>query len=90
MTVCLVLILAVNFLGARAYGETEFWFSTMKILAIVGLIILGVVLMCGGGPNHDAIGFRYWVSPGTFALHWHLRLHATTAHNTEPLLLLPL
>lgn len=66
MTVCLVLILAVNFLGARAYGETEFWFSTMKILAIVGLIILGVVLMCGGGPNHDAIGFRYWVSPGPF------------------------
>lgn len=66
MTVCLVLILAVNFLGARAYGETEFWFSTMKILAIVGLIILGVVLMCGGGPNRDAIGFRYWVSPGPF------------------------
>ena len=65
MTVCLVLILAINFLGARAYGETEFWFSTMKVLAIVGLIILGVVLMCGGGPNHDPIGFRYWVSPGT-------------------------
>lgn len=66
MTVVLVMILAVNFLGARAYGETEFWLSTMKILAILGLIILGVVLMAGGGPNRDPIGFRYWISPGPF------------------------
>jgi amino acid transporter len=64
MTVVLVMILVVNFLGARAYGETEFWLSSMKIIAIVGLIILGIVLMAGGGPNKDPIGFRYWVSPG--------------------------
>ena len=66
MTVCLVLIIAINFFGAKWFGEAEFWFSSMKITAIVGLIILGVVLMAGGGPNHDVIGFRYWVSPGTF------------------------
>lgn len=66
MTVCLVLIVLINFLGVRAYGEAEFWFSSMKIIAIVGLILLGVILMAGGGPNHDVIGFRYWISPGAF------------------------
>jgi yeast amino acid transporter len=32
----------------------------------VGLIILGIVLDLGGGPNHDRIGFRYWKNPGPF------------------------
>ncbi|ODN90161.1 AAT family amino acid transporter [Cryptococcus wingfieldii CBS 7118] len=66
ITVCLVMIWAINFLGAKAYGEAEFWFSSIKVITIVGLIILGIVLMCGGGPNHDAIGFRYWRNPGAF------------------------
>lgn len=66
MTICFVLMVVINFLGARAYGEAEFWFSSMKVIAIVGLIILGVILMAGGGPNHDVIGFRYWAHPGPF------------------------
>ncbi|TYJ54809.1 hypothetical protein B9479_004480 [Cryptococcus floricola] len=66
ITVCLVMIWAINFLGAKAYGEAEFWFSSIKVITIVGLIILGIVLMCGGGPSHDAIGFRYWRNPGAF------------------------
>jgi amino acid transporter len=68
MTVFLVLILAVNFLGTRVFGEMEFWFSSLKVIAIVGLIILGIILMAGGGPNHDPIGFRYWRNPGEHSL----------------------
>lgn len=48
------------------YGEAEFWFASLKIIAIIGLIILGVVLFFGGGPNHDRLGFRYWEHPGAF------------------------
>jgi len=48
------------------YGEAEFWFSAVKVTTIVGLIILGIILMAGGGPNHDPIGFRYWRNPGPF------------------------
>jgi amino acid transporter len=40
ITVLLVLILFINFWGARAYGEAEFWFSSIKVITIVGLIIL--------------------------------------------------
>ncbi|WVO16921.1 hypothetical protein L204_104607 [Cryptococcus depauperatus] len=67
ITVCLIAVWVVNLFGARVYGETEFWFSSIKVITIVALIILGIVLMCGGGPNHDAIGFRYWRHPGAFA-----------------------
>jgi len=66
ISICLVLIWAINFAGARAYGEAEFWFSMIKVITIVGLILLGLILMCGGGPNHDPIGFRYWRNPGPF------------------------
>lgn len=31
-----------------------------------GLIILGIVLDLGGGPDHDRLGFRYWKNPGPF------------------------
>lgn len=47
-----------------AYGEAEFIFSSIKVITISGLIILGIVLDLGGGPNPDRIGFRYWKDPG--------------------------
>jgi yeast amino acid transporter len=48
------------------YGECEFVFASIKVITITGLIILGIVLDLGGGPNHDRIGFRYWKHPGPF------------------------
>ncbi|BFZ59132.1 hypothetical protein YB2330_000135 [Saitoella coloradoensis] len=67
ISVFFVLICLVNYFGTRAYGEAEFWLSFIKVTAITGLIILGIVLFFGGGPNHDRIGFRYWKTPGPFA-----------------------
>jgi yeast amino acid transporter len=32
----------------------------------LGLIILGIILDLGGGPDHDRLGFRYWKNPGPF------------------------
>ena len=31
-----------------------------------GLIILGIILDLGGGPDHDRLGFRFWKKPGPF------------------------
>lgn len=31
--------------------QMEFWFAIIKVLTIVGLIILGVILSAGGGPD---------------------------------------
>lgn len=41
-------------------------FASIKILLILGLIIAGIVVDLGGGPDHDRLGFRYWKNPGAF------------------------
>ena len=30
------------------------------------MIILGIILTAGGGPDGKAIGFQYWKNPGPF------------------------
>lgn len=63
-----VLIIAINFFGVRGYGEAEFIFSAIKVTAVIGFIILGIVLAAGGSPNgRGYIGGKYWQHPGAFA-----------------------
>ncbi|KAF6221966.1 hypothetical protein HO133_001934 [Letharia lupina] len=66
ITIILITVVLLNVFAVRIYGESEFWFASIKIIAILGLIILGIVLFFGGGPNHDRLGFRYWNNPGAF------------------------
>ncbi|TID28178.1 hypothetical protein CANINC_002611 [Pichia inconspicua] len=62
-----VLVFVINIFGVKGYGEAEFIFSILKVLAIIGYIILGIVINCGGGPQGGYIGGRYWHDPGAFA-----------------------
>ncbi|RPA82636.1 hypothetical protein BJ508DRAFT_414052 [Ascobolus immersus RN42] len=64
ITIILVVIVALNSFVVAGYGEAEFIFCSFKIITIVGLLIMAFVLACGGGPNKDPIGFRYWRDPG--------------------------
>jgi amino acid transporter len=66
ITMVLVIILLLNIIAVSFFGEAEFWFASIKLITILGLIILGIVLFFGGGPNHDRLGFRYWKHPGAF------------------------
>lgn len=66
VAICIFVVLTINMLGAGAYGEAEFIFASIKVITITGLIILGIILDLGGGPNGDRIGFRYWKNPGPF------------------------
>ncbi|KAM9906708.1 hypothetical protein OXX69_006693 [Metschnikowia pulcherrima] len=66
LTILLALILILNMCPVSVYGETEFYFAGIKLIAITGLIILGIVLFFGGGPNHDRLGFRYWKDGNAF------------------------
>ncbi|KAL7933030.1 amino acid permease [Trichoderma chlorosporum] len=63
----LVLILVINSVNVRVFGEFEFWLSSLKFIILCGLIILMFVLAVGGGPTHQSTGFRYWPNPGAFA-----------------------
>ena len=62
----LIVVYAVNFAGTKVYGEMEFWFCSIKVITIIGLIITGIIISAGGGPNHEAIGFRFWNETGGF------------------------
>ncbi|KAI0088059.1 amino acid permease [Irpex rosettiformis] len=72
VTIFLIIIITINLFGAAAYGEAEFIFASIKVITITGLIILGIVLDLGGGPNHDRLGFRYWKHPGPFVQFEHI------------------
>ncbi|KAH3677605.1 hypothetical protein WICMUC_001708 [Wickerhamomyces mucosus] len=62
----IILIVIINVFGVKVFGEFEFWLSCLKVLIVIGLIILLFVIMLGGGPTHDRLGFRYWNDPGAF------------------------
>ena len=66
VTIFLFLIVLINLFGVKGYGEAEFVCSIIKIIAVIGFIILGVILNVGGGPNGEYIGTRYWRNPGAF------------------------
>ncbi|KAE8153326.1 amino acid permease/ SLC12A domain-containing protein [Aspergillus avenaceus] len=64
ITIMLIVIVVLNFLPVGVYGETEFWFASIKIITLVGLLILSFILFWGGGPNRQRLGFHYWKDPG--------------------------
>lgn len=96
ITIVLVIILLLNIIAVSFFGEAEFWFASIKLITIMGLIILGIVLFFGGGPNHDRLGFRYWDHPGAFKsymapgdtgkflAYWHAFVKAGFAFITSP------
>ena len=43
--VLFVLINAVNFINVKAYGEFEFWFALIKIVAVIAMIATGIYLL---------------------------------------------
>ncbi|KAF8621819.1 hypothetical protein AX15_007489 [Amanita polypyramis BW_CC] len=59
-----VAVCGINIFGVKYFGEAEFYFSLIKISLIIGLLLAGLVVDLGGGPNHDRIGFRFWKHPG--------------------------
>nr|WP_231607370.1 amino acid permease [Fictibacillus sp. 18YEL24] len=46
--VCLLLLLGLNLLTVKLFGELEFWFALIKVITILALIVIGVVLLVIG------------------------------------------
>ncbi|WP_019853631.1 amino acid permease [Actinopolyspora mortivallis] len=44
----LLVLLVVNLLSVRLFGELEFWFSVIKVLAIVSFLVVGTWLVATG------------------------------------------
>ncbi|KIW41990.1 uncharacterized protein PV06_05582 [Exophiala oligosperma] len=67
VSIFFVVIIAINFFGVRGYGEAEFVFSIVKVIAVLGFIIFALVVDVGGGPTGHYFGAKTWDNPGAFA-----------------------
>ena len=61
-----VLINAINLTNVRVFGEAEFWFSIIKVAAIVGMILLGCYLLFSGAGGEQAAVSNLWSHGGFF------------------------
>ena len=52
--ITIAILLCINLITVKAFGEVEFWFALIKIVAIIALILIGIGLMI----------FRYHTSAG--------------------------
>ncbi|TGO30191.1 hypothetical protein BPAE_0007g00680 [Botrytis paeoniae] len=64
ITILLLVIIGLNCFPVKVYGETEFWFASLKVFMIIGLLVLSFILFCVGRPSHQPLGFNYWKDPG--------------------------
>ncbi|KAJ3922860.1 amino acid permease/ SLC12A domain-containing protein [Lentinula edodes] len=59
-----VFLVSINAVHVRAYGELEYWLSSLKVITIIIFIILGILVNVGVNQQHEYIGARYWYIPG--------------------------
>ncbi|EGX52962.1 hypothetical protein AOL_s00007g298 [Orbilia oligospora ATCC 24927] len=63
VTVFFVTIVSFNLFGIRVYAEIENIFTTIKVFAIIGFIILGITIDVAGGPEGSYLGAKTWTKP---------------------------
>ncbi|HEY9415731.1 MAG TPA: amino acid permease [Pseudonocardia sp.] len=66
--IALAVVLVINLLSARAFGEFEFWAAIAKVGAIVAFLAVGIVMVVGGFSigDHKAGFVNLWNNPGGF------------------------
>jgi len=66
--IALAVVLAINLMSARAFGEFEFWAAVLKVGAIVIFLAVGLVVVIGGFSigTHKAGFSNMWSNPGGF------------------------
>ncbi|GAA0126013.1 amino acid permease [Clostridium sp. CTA-19] len=59
----LTIIVGLNLLSSKAFGESEYWFASIKIVTVIIFLIIGVLTILGviGG---ERIGFENFTSNG--------------------------
>ena len=60
--VFLVVIAAMNLLGVSKFGEFEFWFAIIKIVAVIAMIVSGLAVLIAGLPTDSGVkaSFSNW------------------------------
>ncbi len=56
VVVCTMLLF--NMLSVKIFGELEFWFSLVKVVALVVFMVIAIVVIIVGHPQHTPTGFQ--------------------------------
>lgn len=56
--VALVVVLGANLVSVKLFGEMEFWFAMIKVVALVAFLVIGTIFLAGRFPiNGQETGF---------------------------------
>lgn len=56
----------INLANVKVYGETEFWFALIKVVAVIGMIVVGSYLLISGAGGEMASVSNLWAHGGFF------------------------
>ncbi|GGY80322.1 gamma-aminobutyrate permease [Streptomyces omiyaensis] len=62
-------VLAVNVISVKSFGTTEFWLSTVKVVALCAFVLCAALLVVFGLPDTEATGFARLTDDGGFLPH---------------------
>ncbi|WP_422882810.1 aromatic amino acid transporter AroP [Pantoea agglomerans] len=61
-----VMINAINLTNVKVFGEMEFWFAIVKVVAVIGMILFGSWLLFSGHAGPQATVRNLWEQGGFF------------------------
>jgi len=61
-----LIINSISLANVKAFGEMEFWFAIIKVVAIVGMIVFGGYLLISGTAGPEATVANLWQHGGFF------------------------
>ncbi|MGC0829528.1 aromatic amino acid transporter AroP [Pantoea agglomerans] len=61
-----VMINAINLTNVKVFGEMEFWFAIVKVVAVIGMILFGGWLLFSGHAGPQATVRNLWEQGGFF------------------------
>ncbi|CAM4037073.1 amino acid permease [Helcobacillus massiliensis] len=56
--VVLAIVLAMNLVSVKVFGELEFWFAFIKVAALVTFLVVGILFLIFGTPTGSDTGFH--------------------------------
>ncbi|WP_085528838.1 amino acid permease [Kocuria massiliensis] len=54
----IAIVVATNLISVKVFGEMEFWFSLIKVAALVIFLVVGIIFVIFGSPNGSPTGFQ--------------------------------
>jgi D-serine/D-alanine/glycine transporter len=76
--ITLILLICLNLTAVQIFGELEFWFALIKVIAILSLIFFGLFMLVTRFKVHGNIASisNLWRNGGFFpkGINWHIKL----------------